>query len=112
MSSSKSNHSTPSTKPNTAAHQSRTSQSKHRLQFTGVTTAAAGAVPSEHPVEVVGRIRDHPEQKNKPNANPTSALQINGDGKSLRGKQRLGIEISVSMVSRILKRMISRFFLS
>ncbi|CAA0818690.1 P-loop containing nucleoside triphosphate hydrolases superfamily protein [Striga hermonthica] len=88
--SSKSNHSTPSTKPNTAAHQSRTPQSKHRLQFTGFTTAAAGAVPSEHPVEVVGRIRDHPEQRNKPNANPTPALQINGDGKSLRVKTEMG----------------------
>ncbi|CAA0818228.1 P-loop containing nucleoside triphosphate hydrolases superfamily protein [Striga hermonthica] len=77
--SSKSNHSTPSRRPNTAHHQSRTPQSKHRLQF--------NSLPSEHPVEVVGRIRDHP---NKPSANPTSALQINGDGKSVRVQTEIG----------------------
>ncbi|KAL0414289.1 UNVERIFIED_CONTAM: Kinesin-like protein KIN-10A [Sesamum radiatum] len=62
---SKSNHSTPSSKPNAAHHQSRTPQSKLRLNFPKETSAAAGA-PPEHPVEVIGRIRDHPEQKSKP----------------------------------------------
>ncbi|PIN01790.1 Kinesin-like protein [Handroanthus impetiginosus] len=85
--SSKSHLSTPSTKPNAAHHQSKTPLSKHRLNFPKETVAAAAA--SEHPVEVIGRIRDHPEQKNKANINP-SALQINGDGKSLRVKTEIG----------------------
>ncbi|KAL6535205.1 hypothetical protein OROMI_026579 [Orobanche minor] len=84
--SSKSNLSTPSTKPITSHNQCRTPQSKHRLQF---TAAAAAGVAAEHPVEVIGRIRDHPELKNKPNTNP-SALQINGDGKSLRVRTEIG----------------------
>ncbi|KAL0433257.1 UNVERIFIED_CONTAM: Kinesin-like protein KIN-10A [Sesamum latifolium] len=87
--SSKSNLCTPSAKSNAAHHhQSRTPQSKHRLNFPK-ENAAAAAAPSEHPVEVIGRIRDHPEQKNKPSGNP-SALQINGDGKSLRVKTDIG----------------------
>lgn len=77
--SSKSNISTPSTKAN---HHSKTPVSKQRLNF---TKEAA----SEHPVEVIGRIRDHPELKSKPNANP-SALQITGDGKSVRVKTEIG----------------------
>ncbi|KAK6145929.1 hypothetical protein DH2020_019798 [Rehmannia glutinosa] len=85
--SSKSNLSTPSTKPNSAHYQSKTPQSKHRLNFPKETTTSAAA--TEHPVEVIGRIRDQPEQKNKPNINP-SALQINGDGKSLRLKTEIG----------------------
>ncbi|KAL0392705.1 UNVERIFIED_CONTAM: Kinesin-like protein KIN-10A [Sesamum radiatum] len=86
--SSKSNLSTPSAKSNAAQHhQSKTPQSKHRLNFPKENAAAA--VPSEHPVEVIGRIRDHPEQKKKPSGNP-SALQINGDGKSLRVKTDIG----------------------
>lgn len=80
--SSKSKLSTPSTKQNAAHHQSKTPQSKHRLTF---PKEAAGAA-TDHPVEVIGRIRDHPEQKNK----PPSALQINGDGKSLRLKTEIG----------------------
>ncbi|KAH6768447.1 P-loop containing nucleoside triphosphate hydrolases superfamily protein [Perilla frutescens var. frutescens] len=88
--SSKSNLSTPSsTKPNAAHHHSKTPQSKHRLNFTKEAAANAAVTPSEHPVEVIGRIRDHPELKNKLNANP-SALQINGDGKSVRLKTEIG----------------------
>ncbi|XP_057783523.1 kinesin-like protein KIN-10A [Salvia miltiorrhiza] len=83
--SSKSNLSTPSTKANAAHHHSKTPQSKQRLNFT--KEAAANA--SEHPVEVIGRIRDHPELKSKLNANP-SALQITGDGKSVRVKTEIG----------------------
>ncbi|KAL2230095.1 UNVERIFIED_CONTAM: Kinesin-like protein KIN-10A [Sesamum indicum] len=85
---SKSNHSTPSSKLNAAHQQSRTPQSKLRLNFPKESSAAAGA-PPEHPVEVIGRIRDHPEQKNKPPVNP-STLQIHSDGKSLRVKTEIG----------------------
>ncbi|CAK9180546.1 unnamed protein product [Ilex paraguariensis] len=42
--------------------------------------------PAEHPVEVIGRIRDYPDQKNK----PISALQINQDRQSLRVKTDIG----------------------
>lgn len=84
---SKSNHSTPSSKSNALHHQPKTPQSKLRLNFPKETSAAA----AEHPVEVIGRIRDHPEHKNKHNAvvNP-SALQANSDGKSLRVKTEIG----------------------
>ncbi|PIN14302.1 Kinesin-like protein [Handroanthus impetiginosus] len=85
---SKSNHSTPLSKSNATHHQSRTPQSKLRLNFTKETSSASSA-PPEHPVEVIGRIRDHPEQKGKLNMNP-SVLQINGDGKSLRVKTDIG----------------------
>ncbi|XP_051125187.1 kinesin-like protein KIN-10A [Andrographis paniculata] len=78
----KSNHSTPWSKSNAVHQQSRTPQSKIRLNFTKESSA-------EHPVEVIGRIRDHPEQKIKHNTNP-SALQINGDGKSVRVKTEIG----------------------
>ncbi|KAG8370446.1 hypothetical protein BUALT_Bualt14G0117800 [Buddleja alternifolia] len=82
--SSKSNHSTPSSK---SAAQSKTPLSKLRLNFK--ENGAVSTVPPEHPVEVIGRIRDHPEQRNKPNANP-SALQLNSDGKSLRVRTEIG----------------------
>lgn len=82
--SSKTNLYTPSTKPNTPHHHSKTPQSKQRLNFHKETTANAAAPPSDHPVEVIGRIRDHPEQKIKLNA-----IQITGDGK-LRMKTEIG----------------------
>ncbi|KAI3469790.1 hypothetical protein Pfo_026453 [Paulownia fortunei] len=85
---SKSNHSTPSSKSNAGHHQPKTPQSKLRLNFPKETSAPTSA-PSEHPVEVIGRIRDHPEQRNTHNVNP-SALQINSDGKSLRVKTEIG----------------------
>ncbi|OIT40075.1 PREDICTED: kinesin-like protein KIN-10A [Nicotiana attenuata] len=56
---------------------SRTPQSKHRLNF---TTAAA----AEHPIEVIGRIRDYCSDKNKEKA--LSLLHINPDRESLRVK--------------------------
>lgn len=87
---SKSNLSTPSTKPNGAHHHSKTPLSRQRLNFAREAAAnAAAAAPSEHPVEVIGRIRDHPELKGKLNPNP-SALQINGDAKSVRVKTEIG----------------------
>ncbi|XP_042027252.1 kinesin-like protein KIN-10A [Salvia splendens] len=67
--STKSNLSTPSTKAN------KTPTSKQRLNFTA----------PQHPVEVIGRIRDHPELKSKLNA-----LQITGDAKSVRVKTEIG----------------------
>ncbi|KAK4478201.1 hypothetical protein RD792_017484 [Penstemon davidsonii] len=83
--SSKSNLSTPSSK----SHHSRTPSSK-RLNFTKETPGAASAPPPEHPVEVIGRIRNHSETKTKPNAVIPSSLQINTDGKSLRVKTEIG----------------------
>ncbi|KAG8373193.1 hypothetical protein BUALT_Bualt12G0145600 [Buddleja alternifolia] len=79
---SKSNLSTPTTK-STAPHHHH-SKTPHRLHF------PTAAVASDHPVEVVGRIRDHPEHKNKPNNVNPSALHINADGKSLRLKTEIG----------------------
>ncbi|XP_047968169.1 kinesin-like protein KIN-10A [Salvia hispanica] len=73
--STKSNLSTPSMKSNAAHHQTKTPASKQRLNFTA----------AEHPVEVIGRIRDHPDLKSKLNA-----LQITGDAKSVRVKTEIG----------------------
>ncbi|KAL1536153.1 kinesin-like protein KIN-10A [Salvia divinorum] len=78
--SSKSNLATPSTKANAAHHHSKTPTSKQRLNFT----------VAEHPVEVIGRIREHPELKSKLNATNPSALQITGDSKSVRVKTEIG----------------------
>ncbi|KZV55531.1 P-loop containing nucleoside triphosphate hydrolases superfamily protein [Dorcoceras hygrometricum] len=74
---------TPSSKSNTPHHQLKTPQSKHRLNFNKEMNPSA----SDHPVEVIGRIRDHPDMK--PGTNP-SALQVNNDGKSLRVKTEIG----------------------
>ncbi|KAL9161868.1 hypothetical protein ABFS82_07G049200 [Erythranthe guttata] len=92
--SSKSNHSTPSSKSSASHHQPKTPHSsKLRLNFPRETSsaAAAAAPPPDHPVEVVGRIRDHPEHRNsKHTANPPSALHANADGKSLRVRTETG----------------------
>ncbi|KAF9609647.1 hypothetical protein IFM89_017786 [Coptis chinensis] len=72
---------------------SRTPQSKHRLHF----NSAKGTHPSpnpalketalaEHPVEVVGRICDYPDQKEK----PISALNISSDRCSIRVRTEIG----------------------
>ncbi|KAL2486786.1 P-loop containing nucleoside triphosphate hydrolase superfamily protein [Abeliophyllum distichum] len=80
---------TPSSKLKTS-HQSKTPQSKHRLNFAKETASATtAAIPAEHPVEVIGRIRNHPDQKDK--SLPTqSTLQINAAGNSLRLKTEIG----------------------
>lgn len=44
--------------------------------------------PAEHPVEVIGRIRDYPDQKKNPFS--SSAWQINPDKQSLRVKTDIG----------------------
>ncbi|GFY81708.1 P-loop containing nucleoside triphosphate hydrolases superfamily protein [Actinidia rufa] len=71
--SAKSNCHTPSLKSNqTQFTNSKTPQSKHRLNFTipkpspNPSSTAKDAPPTEHPVEVIGRIRDYPDRKEKP----------------------------------------------
>lgn len=80
------NHTTPT--PSSKLHQthvnSRTPQSKHRLNFN--SAMKEGGPPPEHPVEVIGRIRDHPDKKEK----PLSALQVNADRQSLRVRTDIG----------------------
>ncbi|XP_078440479.1 P-loop containing nucleoside triphosphate hydrolases superfamily protein [Wolffia australiana] len=62
---------------------------KHRLNFTGgrnqlaamaASPLPANAVPTVHPVEVISRIRDYPERKEK----PPSILEIPDNGRSVR----------------------------
>ncbi|KAF8119086.1 hypothetical protein N665_0001s0139 [Sinapis alba] len=56
----------------------RTPQTKQRLNFHPKTPnpdASKDQIPPEHPVEVVGRIRDYPDRKEK----PPSILQVNPD---------------------------------
>ncbi|XP_019181156.1 PREDICTED: kinesin-like protein KIN-10A [Ipomoea nil] len=82
---------TPSAKSNqTHFGNPKTPQSKHRLNFNlarpSPNPAAKEAPPAEHPVEVVGRIRDYPDRKEKPQA----ALKLNADRQSLRVKTDIG----------------------
>ncbi|XP_009802054.1 kinesin-like protein KIN-10A [Nicotiana sylvestris] len=63
---------------------SRTPQSKHRLNFT--TTVKEGP-PPEHPVEVIGRIRDYSDNKKDKSL---SELQVNSDHRSLRVRTDIG----------------------
>ncbi|XWS13874.1 hypothetical protein CRYUN_Cryun36dG0076300 [Craigia yunnanensis] len=78
--------------------QLRTPQSKHRLNFSStrsiphpspnVNSLAKENPPGEHPVEVIGRIRNYPgDQKDK---NPISFLHINPDNKTLRVRTDIG----------------------
>ena len=95
---------TPSAKPNQMAHtpsskpnqsqltHSKTPQSKHRLNFNltkpspNPNSTAKENLQSDHPVEVIGRIRNYPDRKEK----PISALQINPDHQSLRVRTDIG----------------------
>ncbi|KAK1283449.1 Kinesin-1 [Acorus calamus] len=84
---------TPSTKPTHTP--AKTPHSRHRLQFTpsrnlhpsmNPSSAAKESVPTEHPVEIIGRIRDYPDRKEK----PCSALEISSDGQSVRVRTDIG----------------------
>ncbi|TYH27183.1 hypothetical protein ES288_A02G049200v1 [Gossypium darwinii] len=81
---------TPSSSSKLNQTQMRTPQSKHRLNFTSTRNnpAIEQHPPGEHPVEVIGRIRNYPgEQKDK---NPISYLHINPDNKTLRVRADIG----------------------
>ncbi|RVW26571.1 Kinesin-like protein KIN-10A [Vitis vinifera] len=87
---------TPSSKSNHAqVTQMKTPNSKHRLHFNGgkVTqpspnphSVAKETPPAEHPVEVIGRIRDYPDRKDK----PLSILHINPDRQTVRVRTDIG----------------------
>lgn len=84
---------TPSSKPFLPATTTyKTPQSKHRINLGSTPRPAhpspgpAANPPAEHPVEVVGRIRDHPDRLNR----PASALQISSDGRSVRVRTDVG----------------------
>lgn len=75
----------------------KTPQSKQRLHFPASATkitnpspgpnmAAKENPPGEHPVEVIGRIRDYPERKDR----PISILQVNPDKQTLRVRADIG----------------------
>jgi kinesin family member 11 len=70
---------------------SRTPHTKQRLQFptpkAGCGTHNFSSVPTEHPVEVIGRIRDHPESKER-NHNPL--IEIPPDGRSIKVRTDIG----------------------
>ncbi|KAG9445731.1 hypothetical protein H6P81_011859 [Aristolochia fimbriata] len=76
----------------------RTPQSKHRLHFATTPRIAQpspnpswvankDSAPAEHPVEVVGRIRDYSD---KTGAKPVSALEVSSDGRSIRVRTDIG----------------------
>ncbi|XP_058094645.1 kinesin-like protein KIN-10A [Magnolia sinica] len=73
----------------------KTPQSKQRLHLTGIKsthpspnpTSAVKENPStDHPVEVIGRIRDYPDRKDK----SLSALKISSDGRMVRVRTDIG----------------------
>ncbi|KAJ8765188.1 hypothetical protein K2173_011448 [Erythroxylum novogranatense] len=87
---------TPSSKLN-QVHAVKTPQSKNRLNFTSVRTpnphscqnpssALKEASLGDHPIEVIGRIRDFPDRKEK----PISILQVNPDNQTLRVRTDIG----------------------
>ncbi|BAT94775.1 hypothetical protein VIGAN_08140900 [Vigna angularis var. angularis] len=88
---------TPSSKQNYPT-QMKTPQSKHRLNFHGPKSAlqmhpspnpncaANKEPPPEHPIEVVARIRDYPDRKDK----PLSVLQTSSNLSSIRVRADFG----------------------
>lgn len=86
---------TPSSKTNQGQTLLRTPQAaKHRLNFNKTphpspnpnSTVKETTLPAEHPVEVIGRVRDHPDRKEK----PISILQVNSDQQSVRVRTDIG----------------------
>ncbi|KAL2325141.1 hypothetical protein Fmac_024199 [Flemingia macrophylla] len=88
---------TPSSKPNHPT-QLKTPQSKHRLNFNGLkstpqthpspnpNSVANKEPPPEHPIEVIARIRDYPDRKDK----PLSVLQASSKSSSIRVRADFG----------------------
>ena len=88
---------TPSSKPNHTT-QLKTPHSKQRLNYHGTKATHPSPNPNnvakddnnnnppEHPVEVIARIRDYPDRKDK----PASVLQVNSDSKSVRVRADFG----------------------
>lgn len=66
---------------------SRTPQAKHRLNFTTAKPCLAPVASAEHPIEVIGRIRDYPDRKEKV---LSSLLKVNHDRETLRVKTEGG----------------------
>ncbi|KAF8401946.1 hypothetical protein HHK36_012897 [Tetracentron sinense] len=86
---------TPSKSVQNQATPSKTPQSKHRQHLNAVknthpspnpNSTAKENPPTEHPVEVVGRIRDYPDRKEK----PISALRITSDRQTIRVRTEIG----------------------
>lgn len=67
----------------------KTPQSRHRLNFNSTKPSPnpnPNSVTVDHPVEVISRIRDYPDRKDK----PLSALQVNSEGRSVRVRTEIG----------------------
>ncbi|CAM8995125.1 unnamed protein product [Rhodiola kirilowii] len=66
----------------------RTPQAKNRLNYPTSRTPNPNAATAkeEHPVEVIGRIRDYPDRKEK----PVSILQVNHECHSVRVRTEIG----------------------
>ncbi|KAJ4904540.1 P-loop containing nucleoside triphosphate hydrolases superfamily protein [Raphanus sativus] len=64
----------------------RTPTTKQRLNFHPKTPNPDASKDHEHPVEVVGRIRDYPDRKEK----PASILQVSPDNQTVRVRAEVG----------------------
>ncbi|XP_044484775.1 kinesin-like protein KIN-10A [Mangifera indica] len=81
--------------------QFKTPQSKYRLNFTSARSTAHPSLnpnstakevppPQEHPIEVIGRIRNFPNNSTKEKEKPISFLQINPDNQTVRLRAEIG----------------------
>lgn len=72
------------------SNQIKTPHSKHRLNFNSIKPSPNPINPNsalaDHPVEVVGRIRDYPDRKDK----PASSVLVQADGNSVRLRTDIG----------------------
>ncbi|CAL1396302.1 unnamed protein product [Linum trigynum] len=86
-----------SSKPHPTHHSFKTPLSKQRLNFASARTpnhqpspnpnsAVKEIQPIDHPIEVIGRIRDFPDRKEK----PASVLNVNPDGETVRVRAEIG----------------------
>lgn len=70
----------------------RTPQTKQRLNFNSKTLnpdpGSKDQTPPEHPVEVIGRIRDYPDRKES--SSSASILQVNPDNQKVRVRGDVG----------------------
>ncbi|XP_071699948.1 kinesin-like protein KIN-10A [Rutidosis leptorrhynchoides] len=71
----------------TKSSQLKTPNSKHRLNFnSNKPSPNPNSTVADHPVEVVGRIRNYPDRKDK----PASSIVVQADGDSVRLRTDIG----------------------
>ncbi|CAN6479531.1 unnamed protein product [Victoria cruziana] len=80
-------HTTPSKTPQSKSRLNFASRPSHHVHPSSHPQTLEEALSAEHPIEVVGRIRDHPDRKD---AQTALALKISSDGRSVRVRTDIG----------------------